>query len=219
MNEQAGVIHYKDWYNSYIPNILRELFLDRIYSPFLEGKENLTIVDAGFNIGLFSLYASRFAKQIYAFEPAKETYEIGLRNLKDNHIQNVKLFQKAIGIKDGKTSFFHNTNTTMNSAMAVVASEPNAHEEVEMIRFDTFVKQEEIEKIDFLKLDIEGSEGEVLGHSSFEKIAPIVDALVVEYHSWSGYNPQQLVSTLRDYGFLVEQIPSEAVILGAIKKV
>lgn len=217
MDGKAGVIHFKDWDNSYIPNILKELYLDKVYQGFLGNKENLTIIDAGFNIGLFSLYASKYAKQIYSFEPSKETYEIGLKNLKENRIKNVKLFQQAIHTKDEDIHFYHNDNSTMNSTMAVVETKPKIKETVKGIRFDTFVKNEKIEKIDFLKLDIEGSECEVIASQSFANIVPILEALVVEYHSWSGVNPQQLVTTLRDYGYLVEQIPSEAVILSAVK--
>ena len=217
MDGKNGVIHFKDWNNSYIPNILKELYLDKVYQKFLGNKENLTIIDAGFNIGLFSLYASKYAKQIYAFEPAQETYDIGLKNLKDNRINNVKLFKKAIHTKDEAINFYHNENSTMNSSMAIVENNPKIRETVEGIRFDTFVKQEGIEKIDFLKLDIEGSECDVIASESFANIVPILEALVVEYHSWSGVNPQQLVTTLRDYGYLVEQIPSEAVILSAVK--
>ena len=213
-----GRIHYKDWENSYIPNILKELYLDNVYASFLNGKENLTIIDAGFNIGLFSLYASKFAKQIYAFEPSQETYDIGALNLKDNNIANVKLFRKAIHTEDKKLQFFHNQNSTMNSTLAVVENKPELKEEVDGIRLDTFVKEEGIDHIDFLKLDIEGAEAAVIGSNSFENIVPILDSLVVEYHSWSGVNPQQLVTTLRDYGYIVTQIPSEATILGAVKR-
>ena len=212
-----GVIHYKDWENSHIPEIFRELYLQNVYGPFLQGKENLTIIDAGLKIGLFSIYASPFAKQIYAFEPSLETFKIAERNIKENDIKNVKLFQKAIHTKDEPINFYHNENTTMNSTMAIVENTPKIRETVQGIRFDTFVKEEGIEKIDFLKLDIEGSECEVIGSQSFENIVPILDAGVVEYHSWSGVNPQQLVTTLRDYGFLVTQIPSEATILSFVK--
>lgn len=212
-----GVIHYKDWENSHIPEIFRELYLQNVYGPFLQGKENLTIIDAGLKIGLFSIYASPFAKQIYAFEPSLETFKIAERNIKENDIKNVKLFQKAIHTKDEPINFYHNENTTMNSTMAIVENKPKIRETVQGIRFDTFVKEEGIEKIDFLKLDIEGSECEVIGSQSFENIVPILDAGVVEYHSWSGVNPQQLVTTLRDYGFLVTQIPSEATILSFVK--
>ena len=84
MLNTASVILFKDWSASYIPHILRELYLDSVYAPFLNGKENLTILDLGLNIGLFSLYASPFAKQVYSFEPSKESFELATKNITEN---------------------------------------------------------------------------------------------------------------------------------------
>ena len=175
-------------------------------------------MDWGLNIGLFSMYASPFAKQIYAFEPAKETFEIAQRNITDNKLTNVKLFNKAITKDNGKITFYHNENSTMNSTMEVVNNKPELKEIVETIRPDTFVEQEGITHIDFAKIDVEGSECELIASEAFQNIVPILDAFVVEYHSWSGVNPQQLVNNIRDYGYSVVQIPSEAIIFGATKK-
>lgn len=217
-NNQLGVIHYKGWDNSYIPNILKEIYIDRIYAQYLEGKKDLTIFDLGCNLSLFSLYASQFAKEVFAFEPAKETFDLAQKNIQGNNITNVRLYQKAIHTKDEKIKFFHNTNTTMNSTMEVVDDKSQEVEEVEGVRWDTFVKEEKIEKIDFAKIDIEGLENELIGSESFENIVPILESGVVELHSWGGYNYQQTVTTLRDYGYRVETIPSEATILGFTKK-
>lgn len=218
-----GALHYKDWDNSFIPQILDEMYLKHIYAPYLYGKKDLTILDLGCNIGLFSMFASQFAKQIYAFEPTKESFDLAAKNLTENKIINVKLFQKAIAKDDGKTILWHADNTTMNSTMEIVTSknadmEHRTKEEVDTIRLDTFVKEEGITRIDFMKMDIEGSECEVIGSKSFENIVPILDSGLVEYHEWSNVNVQQLVTTLRDYGYTVDLIPAQAVILGFKKK-
>lgn len=218
MNKDFGVLHFKDWGASFIPHILQELYIHQIYSKFLGGRENLTILDLGLNIGLFSMYASPMAKQIYGFEPAKETFELATKNIQDNKITNVKLFNKAIALENGKLTLFHTTNTTANSLMPELNALPELAEEVETIRLDTFVKEEKIKHIDFIKMDIEGTEDEVLGSESFQNIAPIVDAMVVELHPWTKQHPQQVVTTLRDRGFKVDVIPSDALILGCVKK-
>lgn len=175
-------------------------------------------MDWGANIGLFSMFASPFAKDIYAFEPAKQTFEIAKKNIVDNGIKNVHLYQQAITKDNGTIDFFHNANTTMNSTMSVVDDKSQVKETVEAIRPDTFVEKMGIKKIDFLKLDVEGGEGELIGSEGFQNITPILDAFVMEYHSWSGVHVQQLITTIRDYGYRVEVIPSEAVILGCTKK-
>lgn len=218
-----GVINYKNWDSSWIPQILEEIYIKNIYAPYLYGKKDLTILDLGSNIGLFSMFASRFAKQIYAFEPTKETFDIGKKNIEENGITNVKLYQKAIMKDDGKVTFWHADNTTMNSTMEIVTSK-NADqvnkikEEVDAVRLDTLVKEEGITRIDFMKMDIEGSECEVIGSKSFENIVPMLQSGVCEYHEWSNVNVQQLVTTLRDYGYKVDLIPAQAVILGFVKK-
>ena len=220
MNNQKGVIHFKNWSNSFIPEILKELYIDRIYHPYLRAKFDMTILDLGCNIGLFSLYASAFAKQIYAFEPSQESFDLASQNIKDNNLTNIKLFKKAISKDNGTAKFWHADNITMNSMMEIVTIKNNSEktsEEVEKIRLDDFVKEEKIEHIHFMKMDIEGSEGEVIGSQSFENITPILDSFVLEYHDWAGISVQQLVTTIRDYGYRVELIPSQAVILGATK--
>lgn len=216
--DKKGVIHYKNWQASFIPHILKELYIDHVYAPYLYDKKNLTIIDAGLNIGLFSLFASQFAKQIYAFEPAKETFELAQLNIKDNNVKNVKLINKGIGIKNEDVEFYNLANTTASNTMKDFKSQATSTEKVSLIRLDTFVKQEKIDKIDFLKLDIEGTEDEVIGSDSFENIVPILDSFVVELHPWTKTNAQQIVTTIRDYGFRVKQMPTEATVLGCIKK-
>lgn len=213
-----GTIHYKDWTASYIPHILKELYIDRLYDPYLQGKKDLTIFDLGCNIGLFSIYASQYAKKIYAFEPSPESYDLAKQNFKDNKITNVELFKKAIEKENGQVEFYYNSNTTMNSTVAAVNDNSKEKELVDAIRLDDFVKQQKIDHIDFIKWDTEGNEGEVLGSKSFENIAGIVDTVVMELHSWGNYNPQQLVNTFRDYGYRVIQLPTEATVIACTKK-
>ena len=217
MNKNGHVIHFKGWENSYIPNILQEIYLQKIYDPYLSGKTDAVLLDLGSNISLWSMYASPFAKQIYAFEPSKESYDIGLKNITDNGIKNVKVIKKAIAEKDGKTTFYHSVNTTMNSLNPAINTLPKLAEEVETIRLDTFVKEEKIEHIDFAKIDIEGMEDKLFTSESFKNIVPILDSFIYEWHSWSNSNPNIINFGLKELGYLVKQIPSDATIFSAVK--
>jgi FkbM family methyltransferase len=212
-----SVLHFQDWSNAHIPEILQEIYLRQVYLPYLIGRKGLTLVDGGFNIGLWSIYASEFAKTIYAFEPTKSTYDLGLKNLKDNDITNVTVFKKALALEDGQKMFYHCSNSTMNSLRPEM-NDVKTGEMVETIRFDTFVTQEKIEKIDLLKLDIEGSETEVLMGEGFQKIAPIVDTLIYEYHSWSTANVNLVNTTLKDFGFTrFRQLGIDAIVYACTK--
>lgn len=212
-----NVIHFKDWNNSYIPNILKEIWLDQVYTPYLPNIKNNVVLDLGANIGLWSMFAAKHAAQVYSFEPAKETHQIALKNITDNKLQNVALYRKAVAEKDGKMKFYHNTNTTMNSLSDRLSDKPELTEDVETIRIDTFVKQEEIEHIGFAKIDIEGTEDVFFMSEAFQNIVPLLDSFVYEYHNWCNSPAHNINMALQDYGYEVKQIPSEATIFGAVK--
>jgi len=212
-------IFYKNFEQAYIPEILWEIYRDKIYAKFLHNKKDLTIIDAGANQGLFTLYASDFAKKIYSIEPSSQHVEVLKEMVRYNDIEDkVTVIQKAISIDNGTAVFHHSKNETMFSLKEAVADKSLESEEVETIRFDTLFEKYNIDHVDFLKLDIEGSEIDVVGGSGFENVASKIDALVVEYHRWSGRNPSQLVTALIDYGFEVFPIKSRALLFGAIKK-
>lgn len=213
----AGKIHFFDWNNSYIPNILHEIYLQKIYAPFLSGKRDLVLFDLGSNIGLWTLYAAQYAKKVYSFEPAKSTFEIGKKNIEDNGIMNVELVNKAVATEDGELTFYHSQNSTMNSLNEAVNTLPKEKEVVKAVRLDTFVKEKGIEKIDFMKIDVEGVEDKIFSSDSFISIAPIVESFVYEWHSWANANPNTINAGLKELGFTVRQIPSDATIFGAVR--
>jgi len=193
-------IFYKDFKNAYIPEILEEIYLNKIYVPFLN-KDMNTIVDIGANIGLTSQYFSGFAKRVFAVEPSKTHIEVIDKMLKFNDIKNVKIVDKAVYIENKELTFYHNENTTMFSLHTAIANKPQDNEVVQAITIEKLFNDNKIEVCDFLKLDVEGSEGEIVSHKSFANVAPRIKNMIMEYHVWSGYNPLQLVNALRDYGF------------------
>jgi len=203
-------IYFENFENSYIPHILKEIYIEKVYQPILENKKDLVIFDVGANIGLFSVYAYQYAKKIITIEPS-QTHQKALKaNISKNGLDDkVTIIQKAIAHYDGTTVFYHSSNKTMFS-MKQAVNDNNEKEEVKTIRLDTLCKELNITHIDFLKLDVEGSESEIIGGEGFQNVANMIDTMIVEWHQWSGVNPDQLVTTLRDYGFMVHQIPADA---------
>lgn len=208
-------IHFKDLDNSYVPHILKEIFIDKIYDPFFRNKKDLVVVDCGANIGLFSLYASKYAKKIYAIEPSQSHHEHFKGNIEDNGIKNVGLVKKALSNTNGTAKFYHSDNVTMFSLKQEVNSKPSEVETVETIMIDKLFEELKLEYVDFLKLDVEGSETEIICGSGFEKVAHKIGALMVEWHAWSNTSPNLLVNALRDYGFKVRQVPNDATLFYA----
>ena len=199
---QAILFEGKLEYN-YIGHQIKEVYFDKIYEPYLLGKKDLTIVDIGANIGITSYYFSQFAKQVYALEPALEHYTTLTNMLAFNKIENVKPIKKAIYMKSGQFPFFHNKNKTMWSLHMAVDDKSEKEEMVDCITLEDLVNQEKIEKIDLLKVDIEGSETEIFSHTSFKNVADKIDIVITEQHEWSGRNENQLYDAFKNAGFRV----------------
>ena len=196
--------------DNYIGHITAEIYKDKLYAPFLEGKQDLVICDIGANVGIVSFYFSQFAKQVYAVEPSAEHFDTLNRMIVFNELKNVKPIQKAIYIENKQLPFYHNKNKTMFSLHQAVEDNTQAPEMVEAITLDKLFEDEKIEHCDLLKLDVEGSEVEILSSEGFRIVAPKVDLVIGESHQWSQRHPNQLREAFKNNGFSFETIPSDA---------
>lgn len=191
---------FHDFTNAYIPHILKEIYIDRVYDQFLQGKKDLTILDVGANIGLASNFFKDYAQKVYAFEPAVQHQECIKKLIEFNKIKNIIPVAYALAATTGTTKFFHNQNSTMFSMNSLV-NDKNDYEEVKTITLEDFIKKNNIEKIDFMKLDVEGSEGEIITSDGFQNVADKIHTIVGEWHTWSSMNQQMFANTFRDMGF------------------
>jgi FkbM family methyltransferase len=196
-----------------------EIYKTKLYEPFLRGRSDLTIIDAGGNVGLTSYYFSQFAKDVYTLEPVQEYSDLIRQMLSYNEVKNVHLIQKALYLENGKFPFFHNSgNKTMSSLNQAISDGKLPPEEVETITLDKLFADNNIEHCDLFKLDIEGSEIEVLSSEGFRLVAPKIDLIIGERHSWSNRNPNQLNEALKNNGFVVETVPHDADLFVARRK-
>jgi len=216
-NKLYGIFWNGDFDNYFLGHQFEEIFKSRIYAPYLENKKDAVVLDIGANIGIFSLYASKYAKQVYAIEPSQEHFDTLSRMILHNELKNVKPIKKAIYMKEELLDFYHNNNKTMYSLHQSVEDRSQPIERVEATTIEKLMQEEKIDHVDLLKIDIEGTEFEVLSHPSFQKIADKIDVVVGETHAWANRNPQQLVDALRGAGFIVETIPNDAQLFVARK--
>ena len=201
---------------NFIGHIMAEVYKDRVYAPFLEGKKDLTILDIGANVGITSYYFSQFAKQVYSLEPSEEHFVVLDTMLKFNKIENVTPINKALYIKEGEFDFGGpDNNFTMRSLHSANWQEGKSSEKVKATTLPKLFEEYKIEHVDFMKLDVEGSETEIISSSSFKEVASKIDTIVCETHSWSGRNENQIVDAFRFNGFKVDRIPNDASLLVA----
>lgn len=199
--DNIKAIFFRDVKNNYIANILKEMYIDKVYERFVLGRKDLIVLDVGANVGIFTQYIYPYASKIYSLEPSKPHIEVLNTMISYNKLEDkVKVIDKALSHENGKAKFYHNDNTTMFSLRDTVNKQED-YEEVETITFDRLFEENNIDHVDFVKLDVEGSECEILGSEGFDKVSDKINVIVGEYHNWSGFNPEQLKTTLMDRGF------------------
>lgn len=172
-----------------------------MYNQLIE--DGMSILDIGANIGYFSiLWGKKFpTSTIYAFEPVKETFNILKKNIRINNCVNIFPFPFALS-NENKSGFF-----CSSPEMRSIASEKNVldYKKVEKIPV-SFIKLDffNIENIDFVKMDAEGSEFNILKGSieSLKKFKPIVVVELFEY--WDKifeYHPNEVIEFLKEFGY------------------
>lgn len=130
--------------------------------------ENLTIFDVGANIGNYTLLLKKEFKDkaiIYSFEPSRITFDRLLLNVKD--CNNIVSYNFGFGNKNEEVILYTNSDA---SELASVYKRKLDHFKIFMDKteticiktIDSFCNDNNIKHIDFLKLDVEGNEINVL---------------------------------------------------------
>ena len=121
------------------------------------------VFDCGANIGVFSILAAPLASVVYAFEPAKDNLLSLEHNIKINSANKVEIVPKALSDVDSHTRLVLGDSLANYLIREGEPLDAGAKTElVETITLDGFVKQKNITKVDFIKLDVEAFEEKVL---------------------------------------------------------
>lgn len=120
------------------------------------------VVDAGANLGIFSLLATSLgAKKIYAFEPLNETYAALVENIELNGLGGkVVAVNKALGAADGGAMVWYSDAGDVGATLLDAAGKTNS-QEVKVTSIDSFFSTKK-EVPGFIKMDVEGYEENVL---------------------------------------------------------
>ena len=158
-----------------------------------EINSNDTVVDVGAHIGLFTLYASQFCTngKIFSFEPVKENYELLLENIKLNDLQQVKTFNKAVSDSNIPIKLFINDDESGHSMF----SQSSHSMMIDSISLQKVFDENQIKYCNFLKLDCEGAEYEIIKNLPLEYLKKI-DKIIIEYHMADSH--PELLSELKE---------------------
>ncbi len=133
-------------------------------------RENMIVFDVGANAGELTLMFSRFAAEVHAFEASAETFQ-RLENICGVFERNnVRINHLALSDKKGviKMNIYDNAFSEFNSQAARPLKDygldiaPVKIEETEAATVDDYCREHGIERIDLLKIDVEGAELQVI---------------------------------------------------------
>ena len=147
----------------YLKSCMKEEMLKKYTLPgFLEVHKGDTVVDVGAFVGGFSIAAASKAKKVVAIEPDPQNFRILEMNVKLHKLRNVLLINKALWNKTCRMKLHLSRDPTSSSLLKTRDQNLDKYEEIEAIRLDELASRLGIERIDFLKMDAEGAEIEVL---------------------------------------------------------
>jgi len=167
---------------------------DQDFYYFLKDQEDLNVIDLGANIGLFSLYASPIAEKIYSVEPTPSHFSLLKELIELTGKTNIEPLNLAVGLEDGEAEFFvHDGNSTMNS---FVKHTTNPHGETSVLvqtkTLNSLIDSLGLDRVGFVKMDIEGFENQVIFEPSFEEAVSKIDAMYVEVHDFEESGKMQI---------------------------
>jgi FkbM family methyltransferase len=174
-------------------------------------KPNMKVVDAGANIGLYSLLAAkRVGKdgQIWSFEPSKTTYGFLLDNLALNGVTTVAAHRLALSDAQGELTLRSESgfgDLYRHLDYAGNAATGDTLETVGVSTLDDFAADQKIDQIDFLKIDVEGGEFCLLkGAQRLLSRSPNVIVMFENEEDWcqrSGCKTEDSLNLLKSLGF------------------
>ncbi|MDD6795370.1 MAG: FkbM family methyltransferase [Clostridiaceae bacterium] len=159
-------------------------------------EKNDVVIDCGANIGIFSAVASYKGCKPYAFEPFPKSQEY-IKELSALYNNEIEVCGYALSSQCGTTKFnVQNENLVGNSIENERLKEGDYTIEVKVTTIDEFVKSNSIEKVDFIKADIEGSERYMLmgAKETLKNMAPKLAICTYHYPD----DPQVLEKIIKD---------------------
>lgn len=123
--------------------------------------DGATILDVGANLGNHAIYWARYrnAKQIICFEPIPSTFENLSQNIEVNGLgDRIEAHQVAMGDQEGRARI--DKWSERNRGATVLVPEPGG--DIVLTSLDAAASVQKLERVDVLKIDVEGFEGRVI---------------------------------------------------------
>lgn len=126
--------------------------------------KNDIVIDAGANMGVFSLFAkTKGAEKVYAFEPQEEAIRILKQNLELNkYKKEIEIIPLGLSDRAKQSELIRYKNTHATASIIKKHKGINDTQQIECVDLDSWFSKKKLSRINFIKADIEGAEREML---------------------------------------------------------
>jgi FkbM family methyltransferase len=165
-----------------------------------------TFIDCGAHCGTFSILLSKFCKEVWAFEAQKSTFDCLSVGVSINQCNNVKINHIALGASEGEGILHH---VSEDGGMSSLSKESSIHTNQKIIKEEPVkirnLDSYNITNIDFMKIDVEGHELEVIKGATLTLINSYFPPFIFE--AWPDYwykeQREQLITYVKQLGYQV----------------
>ncbi len=191
------------------------------YFPDGYEKENFTlintavnkddvVIDIGAHIGLMAVVLGKRTGEngkVYSFEPTPRSFTVLKETIKLNKLEKVITpFNQAVAATSGSIEFNANKEDVSNSIVSYDYNSGHQKITVNTISVDDFVKQQQLSRLDFIKIDAEGVELDVLkgAKATLQQFNPkMILALHPLAVAAKGDTMEEIYDTLTAWGYKI----------------
>lgn len=190
-------------------DIIAEIWRSKVYTPQgFKIQKGFNVIDIGANIGSFTVYAAKAAKKgsVYSYEPYPENLKLLKENVRMNELKNVKIFGFGVMGKRKKSRLYMDRT---NDGGHSVCSKSKDFITMRCVTLKGIFDANNISFCDFLKLDCEGAEYDILFNTPGKYLSRI-GRIALECHKHPAYkknNVNSLKKFLRGAGFQIKIKP------------
>jgi FkbM family methyltransferase len=147
-------------------------FYEPMVSRFLGSSSGEVFVDVGANVGAYTLFGAPRFQTVLAVEPGSIARRMLERNLIINDVQNVTVDARVVGTRNGLVKLYHSP-ATINWGL-IPSNTSQEFDLVEAVTLGDLLS--EYGRVDLIKIDVEGSELDVLrsAEDSLQKVSEII---------------------------------------------
>ena len=202
----GGIIYLRAVFD-FDASTLEEVFYKDIYEREYKIKPGDVVLDVGAHIGSFTLKAAKEVGaegRVVSFEPSSENFKLLTLNVGSNHYTNAKVFNVAVGSEPGTAKLHLGNRRGTNSLLSDASEEQIGIEKVDIRTLDSVADELKLNKVNFMKIDVEGFELEVL-KGARNILSSSHPSIAMETHDF-GPSEEEIGKYLSDFGYTVKNV-------------